>query len=211
MKRYWFVATRKDNGEVQFEAPMKRRRCLGYTSDGQRCKRRICLSFPFCWQHTKSYSKLAVKTSKALKQAGIDGQMGLYAHCPGRKKPVFRRGHNIVRYLGEVMHDSDLNKRYQYKGAPHGVVMSPYAMELDDEWSVDAALLRGVAAYANSPAGTGLKPNAQLEVDDLQWPPTAWLVAKKNIYHGDEILTDYGKHYFKYSALETKLVKRCVQ
>lgn len=209
---YWFVATRKDSGVVQFQAPMKRKRCMGYTSAGCRCRRRISLSYPFCWQHTKSHQKLAIQVSKALQLAGVKGQKGLYAHNPDiGDAPVFRRGQNIVRYHGEVMHDDDLEKRYQYEGSPHGVVMSPYAMELDDEWSVDAALLRGVAAYANSPVGTGLKPNARLEVDESKWPPTAWLVARKHIYHGDEILTSYGRNYFKYSALDTKLVKReCV-
>ena len=206
-KRFWFVATRKDSGVVQFEAPMKRRRCRGDTATGHRCRRVCSLSYPFCWQHTKSRQHLAVRESKALQAAGVRGQKGLYAHQPG-KDPVFRRGESIVRYYGERMHDDDLALRYQYEGAPHGVVMSPYAMELDDEWSVDAALLRGVAAYANSPVGTGLRANARLEVDDMRWPPRALLVASRHIYHGQEILTQYGRHYFKYSALDTKVVAR---
>jgi len=206
--RYWFVATRKDTGKVQFKAPMRTKRCRGRASGGHRCRRKISLSYPYCWQHTKSEEHLEVKESKVLASIGIRGQKGLYAYAPGSTGPVFRKGEGIVRYRGERINDRDLERRYQYKDSPHGAVMSPYAMELDRDWSIDAALLRGVAAYANSPRGTGVRPNAQLDVDETPRKPQAWLIATKNIYHGQEILTNYGREYFKLSALDTKVVQR---
>lgn len=209
MKQYWFVARRKEDGIIQFEAPMKVTQCKGKTLEGSRCQRKICLSYPYCWQHTKVYQRLTVKASAALASIGVSGQKGLYAHQPDNPKiPVFFKDEPIVKYQGERLHDDKLELRYQYPDAPHGVVMSPYAMELDDEWSIDAALLRGVAAYANSPVGTGKKSNARLEVDETGRYPTAWLVASRNIYHDQEILTQYGRDYFKLSCLNTQIVQR---
>lgn len=206
---YYFCAYQKDTGKLQFRRRMKRSRCRAKVKHG-RCSRKVSLTYPYCSQHTKQLLRLQVAPSVTLQSIGITGENGLFAYAPWKKKkPVFRKYQRIVRYEGELLDSHDLDRRYYYKRRDRKrSVTAPYAMELLDDLVLDAALKRGVAAYANDAHGTPYRANADLVVDEDVHPPQAWLVARENIYHGQEILTRYGKDYFREDALVTTVERK---
>ena len=99
---------------------------------------------------------------------------------------VFKRGQIICAYDGERISQHTLDTRY----GPGDAATAPYAI-MKANVIEDAALHRGTGALANH--STGPLQNAR-----LRWSRTRHrfeLVAKRNIGHNVEILTDYGDQY----------------
>ena len=182
-----------------FECDLECRQCEASAADGTRCKRRVCIWLPFCWQHTRNRIHVKVGPSKA-----IPGSTGLFATRD------FAKGDMVAPYGGERMTETDLRKRY---GNPGEFWLAPYTL-----YSVDSACTRYVASAANG--GFGMVPASARNVIfyptshrfDVHRPAGTvfegrtltrdnmgikyWMVASRPIRAGEEIVADYGgKHY----------------
>jgi hypothetical protein len=99
----------------------------------------------------------------------------------------------ITKYMGDILSKEELDAKY---GADD-IYLAPYAFELNEEWYVDPIENRFVAGYINA----GLCPqhnNVMFEVVK-HWNPResqVWIMAKRDIQQGEELLIDYGLNYF---------------
>ena len=174
------------NDDLFFEANVQCMQCKGKSKNGNRCKRRVCIGTPFCWQHLASEKKLKIKESN-IPNAG----KGLFAWNPKNPNDViFKRaratrfqntpGQKIIEYAGELIDEEELNERYSNQTAPYGI-------EINNDRYEDAALIRGIGAIANH----SRRNNARFDVSRNR----IILRATKNIKHNEEILVNYGRNY----------------
>jgi len=116
----------------------------------------------------------------------IEGEKGLFAFGK-RDKVVFRKGENIIKYIGERISKKELEKRYDYGGYD---VTAPYTLNINGR-NVDASCKRGLGAMANATFGMDKRhQNARLDEN-------GHVVATKDIKDNQEILVDYGQDYWK--------------
>jgi SET domain-containing protein len=107
-------------------------------------------------------------------------QRGLFATCD------IKAGTDIIQYVGEKISKEESTRRAleweeQARGTGEGLV---YIFELDDEWDLDGRLGDNPARYMNhSCDGNCEAVNADGEI---------WIVARKDIQQGDELVYDYG-------------------
>ncbi|HBM85646.1 MAG TPA: SET domain-containing protein-lysine N-methyltransferase [Opitutae bacterium] len=107
-------------------------------------------------------------------------QRGLFATCD------IEEGADIIQYVGEKISKEESTQRAldweeQARESGEGLV---YIFELDDDWDLDGRLGDNPARYMNhSCDGNCEAVNAEGEI---------WIVARKNIKQGDELVYDYG-------------------
>jgi hypothetical protein len=175
------------NGQVTFRANLRGQRCIGHRRDGQRCARRSVIGCPYCFQHLRSDRHLRIKPS-SIPNAG----KGLYAEdtTQAQNAIIFRRGDDIIEYIGENITRQQLNQRYQIHTAPYAIQVRG-----DDNSNgplyIDSALVRGVGSLSNHRAGN--HQNAKFVVNFRN--NTAKLRAIKNILNNSEIFVNYGHQY----------------
>lgn len=207
--------------------------CTAPTSRGNRCKNRTCRDTKYCWLHLRTLHKIVIKPSY-IKGAGL----GLFAMkrlkkrprmAKGRRgkkneEPVFKRGTRIIKYEGKHMTLDEVNALYDYEadvgpGArgdqKHRMIgpTAPYTTctTIDGkEVCIDAACVRGAAAYANSIANVKSSHPARRRLNVKI--KEGYMVATKNIYAGDELLLDYKNVYWdavgpEYIKFTTKKVR----
>lgn len=193
---------------------------IGPERKRRQCSRSTCLHTPYCWQHTRSLLKLRVMRSMFLHAIGIDG-LGLYAWDPGhsdRKTPVFRRGtmleneleHNY--YSEDELSPEELNERYDYHDDDCDTDVeptAPYAIIREDRTIYDAACQRGIIAYANSVRRGQKRIIRQRRgrvtyyyANNMDLSEDGNVTFTKHIYHGDELLTDYGNVYWEGTEMD---------
>ena len=174
--------------------------CGALTKRGTRCKKRACLDSRYCWVHLKSNDKVVIGKSRVP-----HGGLGLFCWTSqnigpierrDKNDPVFKKGDKITEYGGNVLSKRVLDEWYDYK-TPEGKTIettAPYGLEVeaDGKQFYDAACMRKAGAYVNATKGTGKIRNAKLDKGALY--------ALRNIYKGDEILTSYGRHYWRGSS-----------
>jgi len=102
---------------------------------------------------------------------GADG-LGLFATAP------IKKGAFIVEYWGEVISEEESNRR-------GGL----YLFELDSGKIIDGKSRKNIARYANHSC---INRNAEPEEDRGR----VFILAKRNIKPGEEIMYDYGKEYW---------------
>ena len=173
--------------------------CASVDRSGRRgrCRRIVYIGRPYCSQHARSFLGLRIGPS-AIPGAG----MGLFAHRPSSSsssssEPVFQRRQRIAPYLGEVITTRNLAKRY-------GTYTAPYALEACEGVCLDAALIRSLGSIANGSNSTSVASNAYFSGGQMDDDVESFLVARRDIMHGEEIIADYGPEYFgeKVSAYE---------
>jgi hypothetical protein len=110
-----------------------------------------------------------------------------------RDGPMFTRGNFIAPYRGVTMTKSEFDNLYDfYADDKKYESTGPYTIVKADGHIVDGICMRSVGAYANDyRRSEQITPNAMLREDGLY--------AKRNIYAGNEIVVDYGKHYWEFS------------
>ncbi len=123
---------------------------------------------------------LIVKNSR-LPKAG----KGLFT-----KKPI-KRNEKIIEYKGEIIDWKEYEKRVAED-------KDGYLFYINNKHCIDAySTPEHLARYANDAKGLsrapGLKNNAVYEVSKKQ----CFIVAKRNIEAGEEILVDYTKEYWE--------------
>lgn len=180
MKFHFEAPARGRFGAKNWTKELKCGQCTAVNEDGIRCSRRVCVGKTMCWQHSRIKLHLKVDKSK-IPNAG----KGLFAIRTQKKgltaeqlrKPVFKKGENIVKYRGEEVSKNQLDQRY-------GDWTAPYALQIGNGGPiVDAALDRGIAAMANHKPKS--RANAKLS-------ETGYIKAKKPILDGAEIYVTYG-------------------
>jgi hypothetical protein len=169
--------------------------CEAVGLNGARCRRRVCIWLPYCWQHAKADFGVAVAPSKVL-----PGSTGMYATRD------FARNEMIVPYGGETLHEREVIRRY----GTGPLSVGPYLLG-----NTDSACRRYVASAANGAFGTiprersnaMFRDTAHRVHGDQKGPPhqyrgysltrgnlgiKKWLVATDDLRQGDEIVADYG-------------------
>lgn len=184
----------------------------------RRCQRKSCRDYRFCSQHLRTIKKLVIAPSRHLIKNGLQG-LGLYAVANTRpyqtdengtiirdNEIIFRTNEVIDEYCGELLTQQELDDRYDEAGVDG---LGSYTLELgtrkSNSWKrrhprrfVDAQCAGTAAVYANDYRNLELsassRSNARLEDDTTTH---GRLVASRNIHHGEEILVNYGKEYFR--------------
>ena len=175
------------NDNLYFQANVRCSQCEGTAKNKNRCRRRVCIGTPYCFQHLASIKKLKIKES-TIRNSG----KGLFAWDPKNNGIVFKRpkstrlnntpGQKIVEYSGELIDINELNRRYQQYTAP-------YSVEINNDMYEDGSIIRGTGSLANH--ANARNSNARLEVSRNR----IILRATKNIRHNQEILVNYGRSY----------------
>ena len=146
------------------------------------CSVHVTLGVPLCPTHWKTVHNLEVRDS-LISHAG----KGLFATNTTirRRTPVFKEGDIIVEYTGEQCSEPEIEERYpEDSTAPYAVRYHP-----DDNVFIDAALLRGIGAFANS-GSPGFPANARFyDVND--GAKKVYIAATRHIYHDNEIYMQY--------------------
>jgi len=171
------------NGHTQFSGPLKSSTCI-HTNPitDVRCKRKVYIGLPYCWQHLAKDKQLKIKPS-GLANAG----KGLFAFDGKRDdKIIFKPKQIIANYDGEHINKNTLIQRYSNKTAPYGIKLS------DDNYE-DGALHRGVGTLPNHTSSRFT--NAKLVAGRIDGKPSAKVKAIKNIRNNKEIFVNYGKDY----------------
>lgn len=172
-----------ENGPLRkyFECDLQCQQCSAVSqSSGQRCRKRVCIGVPLCWQHLLSQHNLRIKQS-TIAGAG----KGVFVDTrTGQNEIVFRKQRKVTDYDGEIFDRAELERRY-------GAYTAPYAMTLTTNRIEDAACRRGVGAMINH-TSNARKINVNLSHHRAQ---KGVIMAAKNIRNGDELLTSYGNEY----------------
>lgn len=161
--------------------------CDFILSNGDRCKRRVCLGSPTCWQH--NIKRYGVKTKQSTI---VNAGKGLFA------TEMIRKGDWICPYKGEIISDDCLISRYDSLDLD-GERTAPYTVADGDRLIVDAACKRGIGAFANTNVNRSGKSksvnqhNARLDFNEEEGE--IWLYAIKTIKRNDEIFLFYGDDY----------------
>jgi len=156
--------------------------CTHLTNSGIRCRRRVCLGYPTCWQHTIQQYGIQVKES-SIQGAG----KGLFVTRD------FKKGEWICPYVGEVIDQNCTYQRY----TPGQTC--PYMIEKDGTEYIDAACVRGIGSMANCLVkNNGDVRSVEAHNASFSWRTSLnepWLKTTKNIKKGREIFVYYGSDF----------------
>jgi len=190
---YYFNYYNPNNGEKIFQKKLHTGICQGISKNGQRCSRKSCIGFEYCYTHLLSVKHLRIKESN-IPNAG-KGLFALNKNEP-ENAIIFKKNEKIVNYNGEMINNRERMNRYQGFNAP-------YAVELSNNNIVDSATKRGVASTSNHTNRS--RSNAKLSVDNRN--KVVSIKATKNILNGEEILINYGNSYTFDNNFNTKPYK----
>jgi len=190
----------RPDGSVQYRATLLEMQCAA------RCRRRVALGLPFCWQHRRLLMGVRLGPTPDLGPRSL----GLFA-CRHRTrdppgKAVFEKGDPIAGYLPcETLTRNELYERHAYRSPDDGEVMfsTPYALSTNDPARFhDATRSRSLGSMVNDARGrchptTGkpLRNNAALRSWGSGGAP--FVVATRRIRDGDEVLCGYGAGYWR--------------
>ena len=131
-----FKMTDKNKKQI-FKGQLESIQCKAQKKDGTPCLRKITLGLPFCYQH---------RTNLTTKKSLIpNADKGLFAYAKNKNlnEVVFKKKQKITEYNGEILTNSEKERRYGNKTAP-------YAIHLNKDYALDASLYRGIASFANT-------------------------------------------------------------
>lgn len=166
--------------EANFECQMVSSRCESATKHGTRCGRHACIGTRYCWTHLLRDKKLRVKKSDT---AGAG--KGLFAMDIDKtdNQRVFAVSDFIIEYDGDVLNQSEIDRRYGEHTAPYAIGLSRRSKKIED-----AACRRGFGALINH----SHSPNCEFQ---LMRNNRVSVVAIKSIKNNTELLADYGTAY----------------
>ena len=172
-------------GPHKFSCPLKKNTCSYKVLDYQKeCNTPVLQGGPYCPYHMSKIFKLRLQPS-TIPAAGN----GVYAwDLEAPNGIVFKKGDYIIEYTGEALSPGQLYKRY-------GPNTAPYAMATDDEKVfIDSACIRTMGALINGSYGAAAgMDNTSFAVDGKR----VFIIADRNIVHGEELFVDYGSDYGK--------------
>lgn len=205
----YFVYRTDDDNDVSFAGKMKTEQCrkmIGNT----RCKRRSMIGIEYCSSHMAQEMKLKIKTS-SIPGAG-DGVFAFLTKSNKEKNRINVENHNATRnarplprtainivfkkddiignFEGERIDIDELGRRYD---SPTQNYTAPYAMKLNNNEIIDPALKRGILGMMN----TKLNDNDNnVRAKKPRNDNTIQVVAKRDIYDGEELFIYYNDDYF---------------
>ena len=178
----------KIDGVTHFQCKLESLRCLAIKEDGQRCKNHCVMGVQLCWVHLLYKHNLRIKTTNSVPQPNGKGLFALNPIEDG-DAILFRRNETIIRYTGQHINETELNRRY-------GDDTAPYTVEYKKGHFIDAACKRGIGSLANhrpsrlANAKFVLTRSRQTNrIDGVK------LVATKSIRNDTEIFVNYGREY----------------
>jgi hypothetical protein len=153
---------------------------------------------PYCEKHRKEIQKLLIKKSN-IKEAG----MGLFAFGE-KEKIVFKQNDLIGYYQGEILDLQGLRERYGAKyDKSDEKWFTPYAAKCGDSY-IDSIIVRTTMSCMND-IRSDWKTNVIEKYDQIN--NTLKCIAKKDIYHGDELFVNYGISYWISFPYQDELIK----
>jgi SET domain len=191
---FFFKSTRY--ASPNFSRQLESMQCEGRAADGNRCKQLVTIGLPYCQSHQLSEAHVKIMNSPGKGQ-------GLYAFssCANATKDtiVFQKGDRVMEtYMGEVIAHDELMRRYgdgDTYNAPYTIAFHKHPATY-----IDAACKRGLASIVNH--ARGLKgcmiegyqyANCIYRINgDHDTPDCVYIGAARDIYHGEELLVDYG-------------------
>lgn len=196
-----------------FEGRLKCNLCAHvFENDNNRkCKAKVCIGVPYCWQHLRIRHHLRIKESEFGK--------GLFAEHPKRNHDheiCFKQNDIICPYIGESLKTAQIKERYGEDTAPYAVNHGNYY--------IDAALRRGMGSLANHANHPNFNAayiyRTQRDFNTSTWteredlgrplsnypirndrkthrpvPGLIYVYATKDIKYGEQILANYGDAY----------------
>lgn len=121
---------------------------------------------------TNTPSSLNKKNSSRVRVGRSSAGLGLFA------TDSFEKGERIVEYVGKRLTNKEVDN----------IKENRYLLEINSKYTIDGSDRSNIARYANH----SCKPNAETDT----FGGRAYIIAKKNIKKGDEIVWNYGKEYF---------------
>ena len=125
-----------------------------------------------------------------IKQSSIPALgKGLFAYDATKNANdiIFKKGEQIINYLGHHIDIDELNRRYDHYTAP-------YAIQLKRNDYIDAADKRGIGSLINHTNNKN-KSNAEFISVYNTRPQEIKIRATKNITNNEEIFVNYGAEY----------------
>lgn len=182
---------KSEDGDVNFSDYLSSFQCIDINKNGHRCTKHSLIGIPYCWIHLQYNHYLKIKKSTIP-----NGGLGLFAfNKKAGDNPIFKKGEKIIQYVGENIDLEELNERYnKYTG--------PYAIQVNKNLYIDAALERGVGSLINHKN----KSNTNCEFMNSNKKKEIWIRATKNIYHDQELFLNYGRDYKFHEPTEHKTI-----
>ena len=180
------------------------RQCTATKDNGIRCRNRSCTDYRYCWRHLATRKHLAIRPSAhGMGLFAVDGVTRVLG--VDRTRPVFERGDVIDEYQGEALSQEDLDERYPGDSPASFTISNAHGGE-----HMDALCAVSAASFANDPVDVtsiigrrdfqrrynAARPRTE-NAETVSYPSRVELVAKKRIYHGEEIMLRYGPSYWK--------------
>ena len=165
-----------------FDEQLETSRCT-HSLNNQRCKNRVCIGLSMCWIHSRNFLHIKVQQS-TIPNAGV----GLFAFDATKpvNEIVFKRGDKICDYNGEIIDETEKNRRY---GNKTGV----YILQINNQGRYeDGATQRGIGTLLNSPSGSNRQDNCRFSIGRDK---KAHIVALRNIRNNNELFINYGRLY----------------
>ena len=156
-------------------------RCAANNARGTRCGLKTKMRFPHCWIHTKKVEHLEVKDSELLKPNGQSIGKGLFTTVD---IPIHKAFHEM-KGPHRPLDYKDPENEYLYT--------SKNGFQIDMENPAKSS----VGRYSNEchpPQQEAKICDNNAKVNDYK--DGTWLVAKKKIKKGTEIMWDYGAGYW---------------
>lgn len=150
----------------RFDCDLQCQQCLYRKEDGEQCRKRTCMSLPYCWTHTKMRYGV-----KVVKKKDFEGLIATRSHDEGSF---------IIPFVGELLTLECMQNRYTEGTTP------PYLInqsgEPEEPW-LDAACYRGAGAATKYHPVNFNADWVYNESDD-----SVWLVAQRHIMRSEEII-----------------------
>lgn len=179
----------------EFRCYLESKQCEARSRYDARCRNTVIMGLPYCHAHAKIIYQVHISNSDYV---GRD-KRGLFAYAPkAENEIVFRRGDVLFTFKGQVRSGAQMARRY----GDLDQVIPPYAIKISADRYIDAACERSIASMINhAPVrdsnvvlgkkrrGGAFRTRPRQPIQDIE------VIANKTIYHGDEILTNYGPGY----------------
>jgi hypothetical protein len=164
------------------------------------CNRRVGLVWGLCRFHLRKLFHMDVRKSVHLSSLGLQG-MGLYAYCPSAAGAVFKEGYPLPFHYGPMITDSYIDNLCLTEHSAARFSTFPYVFDVGS--GLDATAIRTPIAWMNDARPSAI-PN--VEMFAVKGSRVQSIVTR-NIYHGNEMLTDYGNSYFSFPSASSRLVR----
>jgi len=189
----------------EYKCKLHQRKC-----HAENCLKWVDIGYPYCTRHLKTKLYLKVLDSTVL-NAG-KGVFAWRRDMP--KNVVFKKGDRVCEYEGEVITQTELDKRYSFLTATY-VMQSADTVDdnVPENLYVDSACLRSIGAMINH----SNTPNCVVQLQHTNNQTKLVVTATKQIKHKQELFINYERNnedqekYFNEDVRQTHSTEKCVE